>query len=188
MPLPNLLSLVGLLTWVGYEVVLRSRDASTLNWRARSGDRGSTYLLLASYVAATALDTALRPIAAGHLQQQWRWAGVAMVIAGLLLRAWGMRTLGSSYTRTLRTRDGQSLVQDGPYRLIRHPGYAGSLLTWTGYALGTGNWISAILTAALLLAAYTWRISAEEKLLATTFGPEYSQYRQHTRRLVPFLY
>jgi protein-S-isoprenylcysteine O-methyltransferase Ste14 len=47
-----------------------------------------------------------------------------------------------------------------PYRLIRHPGYTGSLLVWTGAALGGGNWINAIAAAVILVAAYAWRISA----------------------------
>jgi protein-S-isoprenylcysteine O-methyltransferase Ste14 len=188
MVLPDLLSSIGLLVWLGYEVILRNRDPGALSWRARPGDRGSTYLLIGAYLAVTVLTTVLHSMQAGHLQQRWRWAGVAMIIAGLLLRAWGMRTLGSSFTRTLRTHGSQVLIQVGPYRLIRHPGYAGSLLAWTGYALGNGNWINAILAAVLLLAAYSWRISAEEKLLKEAFGPRYVQYSEHTNRLVPFLY
>jgi protein-S-isoprenylcysteine O-methyltransferase len=188
MPLPNLLSIIGLLAWLGYEIVLRKRDPSALSWRAQPGDRGSTYLILGTYLVAGALATILRPMPAGHLHVPWRWFGVAVIIAGLLLRAWGMHTLGRAYTRTLRASSDQRLVQAGPYRLIRHPGYAGSLLVWIGYALGIGNWIIAILAGALLLAAYAWRISAEETLLSSAFGTEYLQYRQHTRRLVPFLY
>jgi len=175
-------------TWLPVVVTASSHPASTLSWRARPGDRGSTYLLIVAYLAVTALVTALHSMPAGHLQQQWRWTGVAMIILGLLLRAWGMRTLGSGFTRTLRTLSGQHLIQAGPYRLIRHPGYAGSLLAWTGYATGTGNWINALLTGVLLLTAYTWRISAEERLLKNAFGQEYIQYGQHTKRLVPFLY
>ncbi|NUR97528.1 MAG: isoprenylcysteine carboxylmethyltransferase family protein, partial [Kribbellaceae bacterium] len=87
-----------------------------------------------------------------------------------------------------RTANDQRVVQEGPYRLIRHPGYAGSLLVWTGYSLGLGNWIALLLVAVLLLAAYTWRIRAEEALLDQTFGTQYAEYRTHTKRLIPFLY
>jgi protein-S-isoprenylcysteine O-methyltransferase Ste14 len=79
-------------------------------------------------------------------------------------------------------------VVDGPYRLIRHPGYGGSLLVWMGYSLGLGNLVAVVLTAGLLLGAYSWRISAEERLLADTFGDDYEEYRRRTKRLVPFLY
>jgi protein-S-isoprenylcysteine O-methyltransferase len=188
MALPNLLSLAGLIAWLGYELVLRNRNPSTLSWRAGRGDRGSTYLVVGAYLVVTVLINVLHSMPAGHLQQRWRWAGVVMIILGLLLRGWGMRALGTAFSRTLRAPSDQGLVQAGPYRLIRHPGYAGSLLVWTGYALGSGNWINAALAAAILLAAYTWRISAEEKVLADAFGSEYVRYSQHTKRLVPFLY
>jgi len=101
---------------------------------------------------------------------------------------WGMTTLGASYTRTLRTVGDQRLVQDGPYRLIRHPGYSGSLLVWAGYSPGLGSWIALVVTAGLLLAVYSWRINAEESMLLSTFGEQYAQYRRHTKRLIPFLY
>jgi protein-S-isoprenylcysteine O-methyltransferase len=79
-------------------------------------------------------------------------------------------------------------VTGGPYRLIRHPGYAGSLLVWTGYCLGIGNWIAVLVVGALMLIAYGWRIRAEERMLADVLGDEYRQYQRHTARLVPFVY
>jgi len=99
-----------------------------------------------------------------------------------------MATLGRYYTRTLRTVDEQNVVDRGPYRLVRHPGYSGSLLVWVGYALGLGNWIGAAITAVLLVAVYVWRINAEEALLRTSFGDRYADYERRTKRLVPFVY
>jgi protein-S-isoprenylcysteine O-methyltransferase Ste14 len=101
---------------------------------------------------ALAVNVALSLASVGMVQAAWRWAGVAVLAVGLALRAWGMTTLGASYTRTLRTAGDQRLVQDGPYRLIRHPGYSGSLLVWVGYSLGLGSWIALVVTAGLLLA------------------------------------
>ena len=57
-------------------------------------------------------------------------AGVVLQLTGIGIRAWSMRTLGRAYTRTLRTEGGQPVIDDGPYRLVRHPGYLGSLLIW----------------------------------------------------------
>jgi hypothetical protein len=54
-----------------------------------------------------------------------------------------MIVLGRFYTRTLVTVSNQELVNRGAYRLVRHPGYRGSLLTWTGasLALAPQNWL-----------------------------------------------
>ncbi len=65
--------------------------------------------------------------------------GLAAEAAGLGLRIWSLRTLGAAYTRTLRADVAQPLVTDGPYRLVRHPGYLGTHLTWTGFGLTSGS-------------------------------------------------
>jgi protein-S-isoprenylcysteine O-methyltransferase len=95
---------------------------------------------------ALAVNVALSLASVGMVRPAWRWVGVAVLAVGLALRAWGMTTLGASYTRTLRTAGDQRLVQGGPYRLIRHPSYSGSLLVWAGYSLGLGSWIALVVT------------------------------------------
>jgi protein-S-isoprenylcysteine O-methyltransferase len=42
--------------------------------------------------------------------------------------------------------------------------------------------------AALMVSAYAWRISAEERLLLATFGGEYRDYQRRSWRLAPFVY
>ena len=116
------------------------------------------------------------------------WVGIALAALGVGMRTWANRVLGQFYTRTLRTEEGQHIVQEGPYRLIRHPGYLGTLLLWIGAALAIRNWLTLIVTVAVMLVAYTYRITVEEKMLSTTFGDAYQAYRQHTWRLLPLIY
>lgn len=116
------------------------------------------------------------------------WSGVAAMLAGLALRVWSMRVLGGSYTRTLRTTAEQRLVEEGPYRLIRHPGYLGTLLVWIGGGAATANWIIATAIALCMGQAYRQRLQAEEALLAATFRDAYSRYARRTWRLIPFIY
>ncbi|GAA2718287.1 MULTISPECIES: isoprenylcysteine carboxylmethyltransferase family protein [Streptomyces] len=189
MALPNLLAVLAVLLWAAYELILRRREeAGTASWQAGAGDRGSTRLLLGSYLVAVVVVAGLSAASVALLPVAWRWAGVVLAVAGLAVRAWGMRTLGRYYTRTLRTDEGQRLVQEGPYRLVRHPGYCGSLLVWAGYALTVGGWLAFVLVTGLLLVAYGWRIRAEEELLLASFGEEYADYRRRTKRLVPYVY
>ncbi|WP_053656140.1 methyltransferase family protein [Streptomyces sp. MMG1121] len=189
MALPSLFALLGIVCWIGYEVLLRRRkDAETGSWQSDDRDRGSTVLLIVGYVAAGVVNAVFGVTSTGQLSIAVRWFGIAVLVGGLALRAWGMRTLAQYYTRTLRTVDDQRVVQEGPYRLIRHPGYCGSLLVWIGYSLGLGSWPATLLVAALLTAAYLWRIGAEERLLTAAFGPAYADYRGRTKRLVPFLF
>jgi len=98
-----------------------------------------------------------------------------------------MRTLGASYSRTLRTDDAQRVVDDGPYRLIRHPGYAGSLLVWSGFALTSGSPARRRgghrPARPRLPAAHRGR----EVLLRRDL-PGYGGYCRRTKRLVPFIW
>jgi protein-S-isoprenylcysteine O-methyltransferase Ste14 len=189
MPIPSWLAIVGLLLWVAYEVVLRRRtDRDAASWQGGDSDRSSTLLLMTAYGAAIVMVIGLDAVGVGGLPVGLRWVGVAMLAGGLGLRAWAMRVLGRFYTRTLRVVGDQQVVASGPYRLIRHPGYTGSLLVWTGYCLGIGNWIALLVVTALMLAAYGWRIRSEERMLVDSLGEEYRRYQRRTARLLPFVY
>ncbi len=116
------------------------------------------------------------------------WSGVAAMVAGLTIRVWAARVLGAFYTRTLRTSATQTLVEDGPYRLVRHPGYLGTLVLWLGAALASANVLVAAFIAIVMGRAYRQRIRGEEALLSATFGEEYVAYSGRTWRLIPWVY
>lgn len=98
-----------------------------------------------------------------------------------------MRTLGNSYTRTLRAESEQVVVETGPYRLVRHPGYAGSMLVWTGFALASRSTPVVAFVGTLLGTAYARRINAEEALLCRDL-PGYAAHSRRTRRLIPYVW
>jgi protein-S-isoprenylcysteine O-methyltransferase Ste14 len=155
-------------------------------------DQGTTSMIVAAYAIAAELPLLLRRVPALgrpplQLPVAAAPAGLVLQAAGLGLRAWSMRTLGDSYTRTLQTGADQAVVTAGPYRLVRHPGYTGSLLTWTGFALTSRSGPVLALTGGLLGLAYQRRIAAEEELLARDL-PGYEDYQSRTRKLIPFVW
>jgi protein-S-isoprenylcysteine O-methyltransferase Ste14 len=116
------------------------------------------------------------------------WLGVGLMVGGMALRAWSTRLLGRFYTRTLQIDAGQHIVQAGPYRLVRHPGYSGSLLVWIGASLATANWIVFALVSLVCIIVYIYRIRSEEIMLVARFGTEYEAYIRRTKRLIPYVY
>ena len=110
------------------------------------------------------------------------------MILGISLRVWANETLGVSYTRTLKTTQGQLVISNGPYRVLRHPGYAGVLLMWLGAGVALRNWIALVFMALFLAWAYQRRMNAEEEMLLTNIGEEYREYSRSTWRIVPFIY
>jgi protein-S-isoprenylcysteine O-methyltransferase Ste14 len=116
------------------------------------------------------------------------WVGIAVMALGIALRIWASRVLGRYFTRTLRTTAEQRVVSDGPYRVVRHPGYVGDILMWAGAAFATLNWVAfAGLTLAAVI-AYRYRIQVEEAMLRETLGESYRAYAARTWRLLPFVY
>lgn len=99
-----------------------------------------------------------------------------------------MRILGRFFTRDVAAQAGQEVVQEGPYHLIRHPAYTGTLITLLGVGLALTNWASLIATLVVPLAGYLYRISVEERLLQEALGEPYRVYMQKTRRLIPFIW
>ena len=115
------------------------------------------------------------------------WVGIVIMVAGITLRFWANRTLGAYYTRTLRTVQEQRVVEDGPYRLIRHPGYLGIMSMWVGAGLATVNGITGLVIVVGMLVVYGHRIRSEEEMMTQAFGEHYRAYEAHTWRLIPFV-
>lgn len=116
------------------------------------------------------------------------WFGVGIMVLGIVLRAWSTRVLGRFYTRTLLITPDHRVVQEGPYKVVRHPGYTGSLLVWVGAGLAASNWIVFLMVTLVSFIAYIYRIQSEEAMLVAEFGGEYEEYIRRTKRLIPYVY
>jgi protein-S-isoprenylcysteine O-methyltransferase Ste14/cell division protein FtsL len=108
-----------------------------------------------------------------------------LVVVGVVLFTWARRALGANYSGHLSTKQGQQLVQNGPYHLIRHPTYAGFLLMALGLALGYSSVVGITAVLLALIPSAIYRIHVEEKLLAEHFDTQFYKYADKTKRLIP---
>jgi len=115
-----------------------------------------------------------------------RWAGVALVAAGLALRMLAMVQLGSRFSPQVALQREHTLETRGLYARIRHPGYLGAALATLGAALAFGSAVG-LMGVALMGAALHLRMEQEEEMLARRFGEDYARYRAGTGRLLPRL-
>lgn len=114
--------------------------------------------------------------------------GASTALAGACLRSWSVWTLGRHFRREVTIEQNQRVITTGPYRWVRHPAYAGNLLTYGALGLALGSWVSA---AAVLTATFIGllpRIKLEERTLEHAFGPAYVDYERATARLIPRLW
>jgi len=107
---------------------------------------------------------------------------VGVFVAGVALRAWAIHEFGVQYShRVVRISEG-GLISSGPYRVLRHPAYAGMVLAnigFAGYFASPGS----IAGLTLLVAAVLWRIRIEEDIL--TESPQYRAFANTRCRIVP---
>jgi len=116
------------------------------------------------------------------------WAGVAIMISGIVFRQYAISTLGKFFTSTIQIKKDHELIQTGPYRYIRHPSYLGIFIMTLGLGIALANWISLILCIMLPTIGLMQRIKFEEKELEQHFGKQYQDYRKNTWRLIPYIY
>ena len=115
-----------------------------------------------------------------------RVAGVALGAVGAGLSLAGSLRLGRNLTPFPRPRAEATLVLSGPYRVVRHPIYAGLILMALGWALYVSGGLTLLYVLALFLLLDA-KTRHEERWLSATFA-EYGEYRRRVRKLVPFLY
>jgi len=112
--------------------------------------------------------------------------GDVLVVLGWLIIFFVFRE--NSYTSaTIEVASDQKVVSTGPYSIVRHPMYSGSLLYMLGIPIALGSWWS-VMILFLLLPVSLWRIFDEEQLLSRDLAG-YSEYIQKVRyRLIPFVW
>jgi protein-S-isoprenylcysteine O-methyltransferase Ste14 len=103
---------------------------------------------------------------------------------GVILRVFQENRYAS---RVIEVAEGQPVIRTGPYAIIRHPMYLGTLLMYLATPVALGSWW-ALLPALLIVPILIARIVNEEKVLTENL-PGYRAYTQKTRyRLVPGLW
>lgn len=110
----------------------------------------------------------------------------AAILGGFLLVFWVLK-VNSFASRTIRVEVGQKVISSGPYSMVRHPMYLGSILFWLSTPLALGSYVAWPAFAALV-PFYVFRLLNEEKVLRQEL-PGYPEYCLRTRyRLVPFVW
>jgi len=114
--------------------------------------------------------------------------GMVVVAGGAVLFSRAARALGSQLTPAIQVQEGHRLLQEGPYRRIRHPMYTAILTIGLGQTMLFLSPLAALLTLLLVVLA-VYRARLEESLLSSpeAFGRDYDLYAARTGRFLPRL-
>ena len=177
------------IVWIASEVIL-SRVK-----RSREGggglDRSSFRFLWIAITVGVTGGVLLSRQSVGH------WAGVGvemgmiglvLIVAGLALRWFAILSLKQHFTVDVAIAADHRIVTSGVYGILRHPAYAGTLLSFFGLGIYFMNTWSLLVLCVPVTAAFLYRIRVEETALTDAFGDEYRTYQSTTKRLIPGIY
>lgn len=116
-----------------------------------------------------------------------QWAGVLLMLTGCCFAVWARVALGGNWSGTVTVKENHALITRGPYRLVRHPIYAGVLLLLLGTAIVAGTAVTMMEVAAVTLALWL-KLQTEERFMLETFGEQYTSYRRRVKALIPYVF
>ena len=110
---------------------------------------------------------------------------LVLTILGYALIVWSTKENAFfALTVRIQTERGHTVVSSGPYRFVRHPGYAGSILSELAIPAMLGSWYALIL-GAIIAVLFVVRTALEDRTLVREL-PGYAAYTSQVRyRLIP---
>lgn len=109
------------------------------------------------------------------------WVGLGWILGGIVLLRWTLY-VNPFYLRAMATTDDHFICTDGPYKVVRHPGYAAFIVAWLGFGLATANWYAFLTVTVLVVYSYVRRAFAEEQMMLDRFSVDYQHYMNETFR------
>ena len=175
--------------WAGSEIILaRTKRSQSTDLQC---DKSSLRILWITIAIAVNVGIVLSFQRIGHFgngSQLLPIAGLMLIGCGLLVRWVAVFSLKRQFTVDVSITKDHRIVRNGIYRFVRHPAYAGSLLSFLGLALCFSNYISLLIVFVPICLAFLYRIHIEEDALINAFGSEYLDYCASTKRLIPGIF
>lgn len=154
------------------------------------GDKGSLKILILCISIGYLLSFLVASTKFGRIYY-WNYLfsiGLIISAVGLAIRIISIKTLSRYFTYSVTEVAKHEIVKKGLYKTIRHPGYLGQIIIFTGISISLSNWVSIILMLTSVMIGYINRMNIEEKFMLEQFGKDYFSYQKRTKRLLPKIY
>jgi protein-S-isoprenylcysteine O-methyltransferase Ste14 len=113
-----------------------------------------------------------------------QYIGLGLYVVAFALLRWTDAWLARHFQQMGEQRE---LMTGGPFRYLRHPRYAGLMISRIAFALSFASILGWLLVLGWLLIVLR-RINLEEPHLKKIFGKDYEAYSQRTPRMLPGIY
>lgn len=165
------------------------RVRSRMNHGGTHQDRGSFYVVIATALLGVGSAFAFAQLVPSAGVDVARWPifviGLAVMILGFALRQWSVLTLGQFFTVQVQVRTGQTVVDTGPYKWLRHPSYTAIITSFVGVGVALENWLSLLVLIVVPTVGLVIRIRIEERALLEALGEPYREFSATRARLIP---
>ncbi|MEG4005455.1 isoprenylcysteine carboxylmethyltransferase family protein [Microcoleus sp. Pol11C1] len=115
----------------------------------------------------------------------WFMASI-LGLTGLIFIIKALIDLGKNLTPLPYPREDGELIQTGIYGIVRHPLYSGLILAAFGWTILKIS-LSHLVATAILLIFFDIKANREETWLSEKY-PNYSEYRQRVKKIIPGIY
>jgi protein-S-isoprenylcysteine O-methyltransferase Ste14 len=182
--------------WVISTVVLARVNPEMLNARGnvvKKGTKGFERIWVVIYPTLTFVNLVVMGFDAVRFQWSFMpfWLailGIVILIPACVIATWAM-AVNKFFEWTARIQDDrqQYVCTTGPYKIMRHPGYAGGIVSLLAYPFILGSWwgfmLSGILTIIIVI-----RTALEDSMLQNEL-PGYREYAKQVKyRLIPLVW
>jgi len=113
-----------------------------------------------------------------------RWVAALSAVICLLLTSWCWARMGTRWRMDVSIEGEEELITDGPFRYVRHPIYALSMLLM-GCSVIIVPTAPMLIVGALHFVLMQLKARNEERHLVAVHGDAYRRYLARTRRFVP---
>ena len=166
-------------------ILKRSKKSSV----AKQDDKGSLLILWLSIIITLTIGFYIASISYLSFPNDIvKYSGLLIFLIGIILRWTAIFQLKKAFTVDVAITKDHALKTDGLYKIIRHPSYLGLYLILFGLSLAMTNIISFLIISIIMFMTINYRIYVEEKILTEQFGESYINYKDITKKLIPWIY
>ncbi len=164
--------------------------AIVINWvvsnRKKEGKKRQDFVPLILVVIVAVIAVGYFRI--GQLPHWLFYPGEILFVGGSAFTFWSYSVLGRYLSPYVQVFPEHKLVEEGPYRYVRHPGYLGQMVAFVGLGLALQSWVALLALFAVAGAVLAYRVRIEEEFMVAELKDSYVDYMKRTKRFLPFIW